>query len=68
MAALASAIPELRAIGRMEQRVVAAVEPGEEIRYQPGLGNRNLFFEWKTRAVKEGKVAKVNGKYYRASG
>jgi hypothetical protein len=52
----------------MEQRVVAAVEPGEEIRYQPGLGNRNLFFEWKTRAVKEGKVAKVNGKYYRASG
>jgi hypothetical protein len=59
------AIPELRAIDHMEQRVFTAVQPGEEIRYERGFGNRNLFFEWKTRALKEGKVTRSNGKYYR---
>jgi hypothetical protein len=42
------------------------VQPGEEIRYQPGFGNRNLFFEWKSRAATQGKVTRTNGKYYRA--
>jgi hypothetical protein len=41
------------------------VPPGEEIRYQPGFGNRNLF-EWKNRAMAQGKVTRSNGKYYRA--
>jgi len=35
--------PEAKAIDRMEQRIFQAVQPGEEIRYQPGFGNRNLF-------------------------
>jgi hypothetical protein len=49
----------------MEQRIFAAAEPGEEIRYQPGFGNRNLFFDWKNRAAAQGKVSRANGKYYR---
>ena len=60
------AIPELKAIDKMEQRVFGTTQPGEEIKWRPGLGNRNLFFEWKNRALKDGKVTKVNGKYYRA--
>ena len=60
------AVPELRAIDKMEQRIFAAVQPGEEIKYQPGYGNRNLFYECKARLAKEGKVTRVNGKYYRA--
>jgi len=43
----------------MEQRVFAAVQPGGEVRFQPGFGNRNLFFEWKDRAMKEGKVERL---------
>jgi len=42
------------------------VQPGEEIKYQPGFGNRNLFFDWKNRAMTQGKVTRSNGKYYRA--
>jgi hypothetical protein len=60
------AVPELKAIDKMEQRVFQAVKPGDEIRHQPGFGNRNLFFEWKKKAHSEGKVSCVNGKYYRA--
>jgi NrS-1 polymerase HBD domain/AAA domain len=60
------AVEEVKAIDRMEQRVFQAVQPGEEIRYQPGFGNRNLFFEWKNRATTQGKVTRSNGKYYRA--
>ncbi len=60
------AVPELKAIDHMERRVFGAVQPGEEIKYQPGFGNRNLFFDWKNRAMKEGKVTRSNGKYYRA--
>lgn len=60
------AVPELRAIDRMEQRIFAAVQPGEVVRHQPGFGNRNLFFEWEKRALKEGKITRVNGKYFRA--
>jgi hypothetical protein len=60
------AVQELKAIDRMEQRIFQAVQPGEEIKYQPGFGNRNLFFDWKNRAAKEGKVTRSNGKYYRA--
>jgi len=60
------AVPELKAINRMEQRIFQAVQPGEEIRYQPGSGNRNLFCECKNRLVKDGKVTRSNGKYYRA--
>lgn len=59
-------VEEVRAIDRMEQRVFAAVNPGEEIKYQPGFGNRNLFFDWKNRAMTQGKVTRSNGKYYRA--
>jgi hypothetical protein len=59
-------VPEAKAIDRMEQRIFQAVQPGEEIKYQPGLGNRNLFFEWKNRATTQGKVTRSNGKYYRA--
>jgi hypothetical protein len=59
-------VPELKAIDRMEQRIFQAVQPGEEIRYQPGFGNRNLFFEWKNRAAAQGKVTRSNGKYCRA--
>ena len=33
------AVPELRAIDRMEQRVFATVQPGEEVKHQPGFGN-----------------------------
>ena len=50
----------------MEQRIFQAVQPGDEIKYQPGLGNRNLFFEWKNRANAQGKVTRSSGKYYRA--
>ncbi len=60
------AVPGLKAIDRMEQRVFNAVKPGEEVRYQPGFGNRNLFFQWKTQAAAQGKVTRSNGKYYRA--
>lgn len=60
------AVPELKAIDHIERRIFSAVQPGEEIRYQPGFGNRNLFFDWKNRAMKEGKVTRSNGKYYRA--
>ncbi len=60
------AVPELKAIDRMEQRILQAVQPGEEIKYQPGFGNRNLFFEWKSRATAQGKVTRSQGKYYRA--
>ena len=49
----------------MEQRIFAAVQPGEEVRYQPGFGNRNLFFECKNSLLKEGKITRSNGKYYR---
>lgn len=57
---------EVKAIDSMEQRVFLAVQPGEEIRYQPGFGNRNFFFEWKNRATTQGRVTRSNGKYYRA--
>lgn len=60
------AVEEVKAIDRMEQRIFGAVQPGEEIRYQPGFGNRNLFFEWKRRAMTQGKVTRSSGKYYRA--
>jgi len=60
------AVPEARAIDRMEQRIFQAVQPGDEIKYQPGFGNRNLFYEWKNRALTQGKVTRSNGKYYRA--
>lgn len=60
------AVTELKAIDRMEQRIFQAVKPGEEIKYQPGFGNRNLFFEWKSQATRQGKVTRSNGKYYRA--
>ena len=60
------AVQEVKAIDRMEQRVFQAVQPGEEIKYLPGFGNRNLFFEWKNRAATQGKVTRSNGKYYRA--
>ena len=59
------AVPELKAIDRMEQRIFQAVQPGEEIKYQPGFGNRNLFYEWKNRATTQGKVTRSSGKYYR---
>jgi hypothetical protein len=59
-------VEELKAIDRMEQRVFNVVQPGGEIRYEPGLGNRNLFFDWKSRAMTQGKVTRSNGKYYRA--
>jgi len=59
------AVTELKAIDRMEQRIFQAVQPGDEIKYQPGFGNRNTFFEWKNRAAKEGKVTRSNGKYFR---
>jgi hypothetical protein len=36
----------------MEQRIFAAVQPGEEARFQPGFGNRNLFYECKNRLLK----------------
>jgi hypothetical protein len=48
----------------MEQRIFAAVQPGEEIRYQPCFGNRNLFFEWKNRLLMEGNVTRCNGRYF----
>jgi hypothetical protein len=32
----------------------------------PAFGNRNLFFEWKNRAMAQGKVRPSNGKYCRA--
>jgi hypothetical protein len=60
------AVPELRAIDKMEQRIFAAIQPGDVLRYLPGFGNRNLFFEWEKRALKEGKITRTNGKYYRA--
>jgi hypothetical protein len=60
------AVPELRAIDKMEQRIFAAVQPGDLVRYQPGFGNRNLFFDWEKRALKEGKITRSNGKYFRA--
>jgi hypothetical protein len=60
------AVPELKAIDRMEQRVFNAVKPGDEVKYQPGFGNRNLFYQWKTQAASQGKVMRSNGKYYRA--
>ena len=60
------AVPELKAIDRMEARIFAVVQPGEEVKYQPGFGNRNLFFECKNRMVREGKITRSNGKYYRA--
>jgi hypothetical protein len=60
------AVPELKAIDHMEQRIFHAVQPGEEVKYQPGFGNRNLFFEWKNRAMRGGKITRSNGKYYRA--
>ena len=60
------AMREMTALDHMEQRVFTLVKPGEEIRYQPGFGSRNGFFDWKNRAMREGKVTKVNGKYYRA--
>lgn len=60
------AVQEVRAVDRMEQRVFGAVQPGEEVKFQPGFGNRNLFFEWKNRAATQGKVTRSNGKYYRA--
>lgn len=50
----------------LEQRIFAAVQPGEEIKYQPGFGNRNLFCEWKNRGAVQGKVTRSYGKYYRA--
>jgi hypothetical protein len=50
----------------MEQRTLAAVQPGEMVRHQPGFGNRNLLFGWGKRALKEGKITRSNGKYYRA--
>jgi hypothetical protein len=59
-------VPEARAIDRMEQRIFQAVQPGGEIKYQPGFGNRNLFFDWKNRAMAQGRVTRSNGKYYRA--
>jgi hypothetical protein len=59
------AVPELKAIDRMEQRIFQVVQPGEEIKYQPGFGNRNLFYEWKNQAMTQGKVTRSNGKYYR---
>ena len=60
------AVPEVRAIDRMEARVFAAVQPGEEIKYYPAFGNRNLFFEWKNRATTQGKVTRSNRRHYRA--
>lgn len=60
------AVPELKAIDRMEQRIFGATQPGDEIKYHPGFGNRNLFYEWKNRATIQGKVTRSNGKYYRA--
>jgi hypothetical protein len=60
------AVQEVKAIDRMEQRIFLAVQPGAEIKYQPGFGNRNLFFEWKNRAITQGRVTRSNGKYYRA--
>lgn len=59
-------VQEVKAIDRMEQRIFSAVKPGEEIKFQPGFGNRNLFFEWKNRAITQGKVTRSHGKYYRA--
>jgi AAA domain len=59
------AVPEVKAIDRMEQRIFQAVPPGDEIKYQPGFGSRNLFFEWKNRATTQGTVTRSNGKYYR---
>jgi hypothetical protein len=59
-------VAEVKAIDRMEQRVFQAVPPGEEIKYQPGFGNRNLFFDWKNRAMTQGKVTRSSGRYYRA--
>jgi hypothetical protein len=50
----------------MEERIFNAVQPGGEIKFQPGFGNRNLFFAWKDKAMKQGKVTRSNGKYYRA--
>jgi hypothetical protein len=60
------AVPELKAIDRMEQRIFAAVQPGEVVRYLPGFGSRNLFFEWEKGALRKGKITRSNGKYYRA--
>ena len=60
------AVPELKAIGRMEQRIFQAVQPGDEIKYQPGFGNRNLFLECKNRLVAKGKVTRSNGKCCRS--
>ena len=59
------AVPELKAIDHMERRIFSAIKPGDEIRYEPGFGNRNLFFEWKNRAASQGKVTRSNGKYYK---
>ncbi len=60
------AVPEVRAIDRMEQRIFATVQPGDEIPgYQPSFGPRNLFYEWKRRAQAEQKICRNDGKWYR---
>jgi hypothetical protein len=43
------AVQEVKAIDRMERPIFSAVQPGEEVRYQPGFGNRNLFLSGKTK-------------------
>jgi hypothetical protein len=60
------AVGEVKAIDRMEQRIFTTIKPGDEIKYHPAFGNRNLFYEWKNRATVEGKVTRSSGKYYRA--
>jgi hypothetical protein len=46
---------------------IYSVETGEYMANRGSrIGNRNLFFECKSRLLKEGKITRSNGKYYRA--
>jgi hypothetical protein len=56
---------EPSALDHMEARVWATVKPGDEVRYQPSFGRRTTFYEWKRRAQDEGKVSKVENRFYR---
>ena len=58
-------MPDQSAMGLMQLNVFAKYQPGDMIVYSAELGTQSTFERWRLKAVKEGKVVKSGGHFFR---
>ncbi len=53
------------ALGLMQLNVFAKYRPGDMILYSPELGTQSTFERWRLKALKDGKITRSGGHYWR---